>query len=1095
MGDGDTRNLAGPASGLLLVAALVAGWLWIPSPMRSFRPETPAARTLQSTNDEDVPARLWEDPFSALERGRAAAVAGDVEGAKGRHRVTGTSGLHDQLQRRLDADGSGMSSEPEMTVLAVMVEGGWYAEPVEERRKQRQAVVSALGLRGLVPESADRIGVTIAVKDGVSKADAASGQALEVPFEWFERVRDTKDPPAAPREVLVLWVEEGRCGSGPSGSVRPLGRLAELIDRLLDRAADLGSGRVRLVVLGPATSTTLLAMLSSGPDAAAGSADGSPLAYADFISTRATAPIDLLCARAGVPYGGGEDSAAPLAGQPPREAPASADAGWLARRLGVRSFTSTLADDRAVVRTILRELERRGVELATQSTWIALIGEWDTAYARTLGELVQEEIIELTNGKVSGSGGPAQVESFRYLRGVDGKLPGETPQHSANQPAGDSTTSLPSERDRVAAMERPEGRSQLDAIQRLSERLKLRQRELNRNGERIAAIGVVGSDLYDKQLILQALRPGFADLVFFTTDLDARLIHPSQYPWAHNLVIGSAYGLELREDLLASFHWRVPPFRSVYQTSTFVGCLLGVPRPGGPIPDPEMAERVRNGAAAPRLFEVARTGAWDLSEADPGKRPLHPDPPAKAPFGPTAVWLAFAMVVAVLVASSPRLIRRVSPHCWEADGRERVQLRFARWLLVAAAVVLARVIWISVKDVGGEPFAFLEGISIWPTEMLRFMAGVFSVVALIHAAGDLRQLHRRLAARYGLAESPVDSDDDTTSASWGWLRRLPWLDGWLGLLSRLERWVRRTPWLDRWQRRLSRLGRWLWLSTWRPDDAESCDDNDPDHTIPVADLWRDYLHYSRPRLRWVRVMIGFIGLVGLLLWMMHVLRPPVVPVRGTFAARADSVILVASVLCVWLLTLWVFDVTRLSERLVGWFATRATDWPPAAVERIRAETGLDGYEGSEVLEVRLIAEHTDVASRLVVLPFVAVFLMIVSRASLFDGWTWPLAIVAVFAILFGFCLGSAVMLRLAAERARRATLSSLRRRQVALVSDESKEAARRSRQIEIAIKSVEGIRQGAFARWSQHPILRAVMLPFGGAGALWAMDLLSKLGF
>ena len=38
---------------------------------------------------------------------------------------------------------------------------------------------------------------------------------------------------------------------------------------------------------------------------------------------------------------------------------------------------------------------------------------------------------------------------------------------------------------------------------------------------------MLGSDVYDKLLILQALRPAFPRAVFFTTDLNARLAYPA----------------------------------------------------------------------------------------------------------------------------------------------------------------------------------------------------------------------------------------------------------------------------------------------------------------------------------------------------------------------------------------------------------------------------------------------------------------------------------------------------------------------------------------------------------------------------------------
>jgi hypothetical protein len=113
---------------------------------------------------------------------------------------------------------------------------------------------------------------------------------------------------------------------------------------------------------------------------------------------------------------------------------------------------------------------------------------------------------------------------------------------------------------------------------------------------------------------------------------------------------------------------------------------------------------------------------------------------------------------------------------------------------------------------------------------------------------------------------------------------------------------------------------------------------------------------------------------------------------------------------------------------------------------------------------------------------------------MFDGWTWPLALVIVFIVLLGLALVSAVMLRLSAERARRATLRTLGQRRVALIGSGESECEPRLKRLEVVIEEIKALREGAFAPWSHHPVVRAAILPFGGAGALYVLDLLSKLG-
>ncbi len=61
-------------------------------------------------------------------------------------------------------------------------------------------------------------------------------------------------------------------------------------------------------------------------------------------------------------------------------------------------------------------------------------------------------------------------------------------------------------------------------MRRLAAKLKEKDDEFRRRGEGgIRAIGVLGNDVFDKLLVLRALKPQFPEAVFFTTDYDAAL--------------------------------------------------------------------------------------------------------------------------------------------------------------------------------------------------------------------------------------------------------------------------------------------------------------------------------------------------------------------------------------------------------------------------------------------------------------------------------------------------------------------------------------------------------------------------------------------
>ena len=158
---------------------------------------------------------------------------------------------------------------------------------------------------------------------------------------------------------------------------------------------------------------------------------------------------------------------------------------------------------------------------------------------------------------------------------------------------------------------RPEGNNQFDYIIRIGEEMKERERE---SGEKFRAIGILGSDVYDKLLLLQALRPLFPNVAFFTTDLDASFTHPQELEWTKNLLVASSHGLALNEKLQCG----AAPFRFSYQTSIFQSVLGAITFP------PPKGDAIRyHGrswendillkSSEPRLFEIGWDKAYDIS--------------------------------------------------------------------------------------------------------------------------------------------------------------------------------------------------------------------------------------------------------------------------------------------------------------------------------------------------------------------------------------------------------------------------------------------------------------------------------------------------
>ena len=160
---------------------------------------------------------------------------------------------------------------------------------------------------------------------------------------------------------------------------------------------------------------------------------------------------------------------------------------------------------------------------------------------------------------------------------------------------------------------RAEGQSQFDYLQRLGDRVRQLDAQLRLQGDRgIEAVGVLGSDLYDKLLVLQALRPLLPEARFFTTDFDALLLHPDEQKVTGNLLVGFGFGLQLRLDVQGT----IPPFRSNYQTAEFLAARVAIhsdnaPNPCWSKPSPDVRDRsvaripvCRNGSASFRRVQA-----------------------------------------------------------------------------------------------------------------------------------------------------------------------------------------------------------------------------------------------------------------------------------------------------------------------------------------------------------------------------------------------------------------------------------------------------------------------------------------------------------
>jgi hypothetical protein len=397
------------------------------------------------------------------------------------------------------------------------------------------------------------------------------------------------------------------------------------------------------------------------------------------------------------------------------------------------------------------ELARRQVDIGHAN--IAVVSEWDTFYGRMLPLEFRATAVckrryntfcafddewrqalnatrnaDMWQNQAQTDAEP-KIDRYTYMRGLDGEMAHVEPSAAAKSRKldQDSIYELWKDEKSISSLERPDGPSQYDYVRRLAAQLKHGQTAEHP----YVAIGVLGSDPYDKLLILQALRDEFPDAIFFTTDLDARFLHPSQQSWARNLIIASPFGLRLDDE-----HQRdIPPFRDSYQSAAYHALITSLTTTSVSPSNATHEETLPNGCLerkCVRLFEVGRTQFINLSQ-DAEPHPKEEDNLGRGPMdGGTIIWKTSLGIVLACTLM------------W------RVSRRFAVGFGIVSAAGLAGIglCWYWASFPLQEPFFWAEGVSVWPTELVRFLTALLTIYLIVTTLRSLKDGKANVANTY-----------------------------------------------------------------------------------------------------------------------------------------------------------------------------------------------------------------------------------------------------------------------------------------------------------------------------------------------------------
>ena len=1008
MGDDKGKS---PFVSISVVAVMLAalGVTMFVQPFKGSRPFIPEYRE----SYEKINARLWQDPFQAVldsaKADQTPSSAGQLdlcnEAGSKRKEIPFASPHLEQIE---DTDN--------VTLLAVMVPGGPYFEDAESRMRYRYALLSGLNRVGFVSEDAQHVEF---IKIG--SLDNKITLTNIVPIEWVELGKDEEEKNDKKDSVLVLWINEGLFEE------TPLSKLACLVEYIKKRDK---LHKAKFKVIGPATSGTLKEMVREASSGGTPNRTGA-LEGAEIYSALATVDnVRLLKGATG-------------------EGLAENDArDEIKKRFESHKIKliRTIGTDKALVDQLIQELNRRRVDLR-RANHILLVAEWDTFYGRSFKDLFNEALKK--NDGVSGDEIGRRIHFISYLRGIDGVVPGE----KGDQDKVDGKPEAKSDPlNDIKKLEQPVGKSQYDYLRRLAEATydlneTLRARKPS---EEIRAIGVMGSDFYDKYLVLQAFRQWFPGVIYFTTDLDARFLHPDNIRWTRNLVVASNFNLSLRRD----YQGEAPPFRDNYQTSIFLTVLLAFPDKwsylnkdvSNHLNDLLKKEPGENGLS-PLIFEIGRHKAVGLT--DPGDA-VHPPRDRTEHgtwlYGRIALIIALGLMV-IFFAGAP--VNNFVKQILRAKAKYRVMSVGGLLLLVGCGYALYYAVYEITRLPDEEPFSVLEGISVWPTELLRLLAVLLSILFL-YLSRRSREINRKLIDEEfakGEYDGPLHDNDARTG------HEKP-THGWRHMVAMVTE-------LD-----------------WNSGETKK--------STKLRDVWLDYVSHDLDRYRIVRVAIILV-LYILFCYLIVSGDMPMSPARGRISSLTDKAVLSVSSILLVVLIFYVLDVTRCCRRFIA-----------LASEKISAlnqsgENKRDQVK-NELDLIRLIAARTETIGKLIFYPFIVWLIMFVARFDYFDNWKTPPELAVVISLGAVLAWSCAFLLRRSAESVRTCVVGRLSDSLRAVKADDNPSPAMIA-YIEFVLDQVRSVRQGAFTPFTQHPVLQSLLVPFGGVGGVYLVDFLAKMNF
>lgn len=396
------------------------------------------------------------------------------------------------------------------------------------------------------------------------------------------------------------------------------------------------------------------------------------------------------------------------------------------------------------------------------------------------------------------------------------------------------------------------------------------------------------------------------------------------------------------------------------------------------------------------------------------------------------------------------------PKVTEKVREKRDEIGSSSWLAVMICAILtaggAFFLYASENhDGNGEPFAWFDGASAWPSIAIILFAALLSIYFLIKTNFDLKLNATQLTEEFKLEmteEHQPKNPGSGPATFFGW----------------------EAPPLKDVTTRATEAFR-----AWRVSTDEKIV---TEGKLDIVTLWQRYCRRGRFWMRLGRVApmtILYITALSFILSLMGPFPPP--SIRGHFCFRC---LFVPALVAFLLLTFVVIDAILLHEGFLRQLAKKKTYWPDATFEEygytIKSDRPDNENDLADYWDIQLIAKRTEAVGNQIYYPFVILSLLIVARLGYFDNWTWPPILVVALCAHFSLALFAAYRLPAGARKYRDKVLERIKRRkrQALMVARRTPEAT------DTIIEEIQSTHQGAFSYLWEQPAVRALLLPSGG---------------